>query len=63
MSRVKLATAALLSALGLEVIGQEASTFLARVQALSLESLPGPVVALLQSWRARSGGVLEQPPQ
>jgi hypothetical protein len=45
MSRVKLATAALLSALGLEVIGQEASTFLARVQALSLESLPGPVVA------------------
>jgi hypothetical protein len=45
MSRVTLATAALLSALGLEVIGQEASTFLARVQALSIESLPGPVVA------------------
>ena len=45
MSRATLATAALLSALGLEVIGQEASTSLARVQALSLESLPGPVVA------------------
>jgi hypothetical protein len=45
MSRAKFVTAALLSALGLEVIGQEGSTSLARVQALSLESLPGPVVA------------------
>src|SRR4030095_612022 len=45
MSRLALATASLSSALSLVVIGQQASTDLARVQALSLESLPGPVVA------------------
>jgi len=45
MSRLALATASLLSALSLVVIGQQASTDLARVQALSLESLPGPAVA------------------
>jgi hypothetical protein len=47
MSHVRLATVALLASRSLAVIGQEATTFLERVQPLSLESLPGPVVAKL----------------
>ena len=45
MSQVTLATTAVVFALILQVIGQQASTDLARVQALLLESLPDPVVA------------------
>ena len=46
MSRITFATAALLSALSFVLLtGQETSTFLPRVQALGLESLPGIVVA------------------
>ena len=46
MSRITFATAPLLSALSFVLLtGQETSTFLARVQALGLESLPGSVVA------------------
>ena len=45
MSRITFATAALLAALSFVLLtGQETSTFLARVQALGLESLPGSVV-------------------